>query len=139
MPKTPLPEALAEFLQQPNPAVIGTVDADGAPHTAATWYAWDDGRVLVNMAETRKRLEHLRNNPDVSLTVLAKDEWYRQVTLRGRVTEVADDDDLSGIDRLSTHYVGGAYSAREQKRVNAWIEVESWYGWHGGAPWAGEK
>ena len=139
MPKTALPEELVEFLSQPNPSVIGTTDTDGASHTAATWYAWDDGRVLVNMADTRKRLEHMRADPRVSLTVLGRNEWYRQVTLRGRVVEIADDDDLSGIDRLSTHYVGNAYSARDQKRVNAWIEVESWYGWHGGAPWAGEK
>ena len=43
--------------------------------------------------------------------------------------------DLAGIDRLCTHYMGGPYSARDQQRVNAWIEVESWYAWNGGAPW----
>jgi hypothetical protein len=31
--------------------------------------------------------------------------------------------------------MGQSYSARDQQRVNAWIEVESWYGWHGGRPW----
>jgi PPOX class probable F420-dependent enzyme len=139
MPKTPPPEALVEFLSQPNPSVIGTVDSDGAAHTAATWYLWDDGRVLVNMADTRKRLEHMRADPHVSLTVLDKDQWYNQATLRGRAVEIADDDDLSGIDRLSKHYTGEPYARREQKRVNAWIEIESWYGWSGGAPWAGEK
>ena len=38
MPKTPVPPELDEFLTQPNPSVIGTVAADGSPHTAATWY-----------------------------------------------------------------------------------------------------
>ena len=139
MPKAPLPEALVEFLSQPNPSVIGSLDPDGRPHTAATWYAWDDGRVLVNMADTRKRLDHMRRDPRVSLTVLDKDQWYNQVTLRGRVADIAEDSDMSGIDRLSRHYTGEAYARREQKRVNAWIEVDSWYGWSGGAPWAGEK
>jgi PPOX class probable F420-dependent enzyme len=139
MPKAPLPEGLVEFLQQPNPSVIGSLDPDGSPHTAATWYAWDDGRVLVNMADTRKRLEHMRNDPRVSLTVLAQGQWYNQVTLRGRVAEIADDDDMSGIDRLSTHYTGEPYARREQKRVNAWIEIDSWYGWSGGGPWTGDK
>src|SRR5215216_3310432 len=129
MPKTPVPQELDEFLAQPNPSVIGSVDPDGTPHTAATWYVWDDGRVLVNMADTRKRLEHMRRDPHVSLTVLGKDVWYNQVTLRGRVAEIADDDDLTGIDRLSKHYTGEPYARREQKRVNAWIEIESWYGW----------
>jgi len=139
MPKTPVPQELDEFLAQPNPSVIGSLDPDGSPHTAATWYVWDDGRVLVNMADTRKRLDHMRRDPRVSLTVLGKDVWYQQVTLRGRVVEIADDDDLVGIDRLSQHYTGEPYARREQKRVNAWIEVESWYGWSGGAPWAGEQ
>ena len=57
------------------------------------------------------------------------------MTLRGRVAEIADDPDLEGIDRLCTHYMGGPYSARDQQRVNAWIEVESWYSWNGGEPW----
>jgi PPOX class probable F420-dependent enzyme len=134
--KPPLPPHLDEFLRNANPSVIGTVDAEGEPHTAATWYLWEDGRVLVNMDATRKRLEHIRRDPHVSITVLGRgDDWYRQVTLRGRVAALEDDADLAGIDRLCTHYMGGPYSARDQQRVNAWIEVESWYSWAGGGPW----
>jgi PPOX class probable F420-dependent enzyme len=137
MPNTPVPPELDEFLAQPNPSVIGTIDPDGSPHTAATWYLWENGRVLVNMADTRKRLDHMRREPHVSLTVVGKDNFYNQVTLRGRAVEIADDD-MSGIDRLSTHYTGQPYARREQKRVNAWIEVEAWYGWSGGSYWAGD-
>ena len=135
MPKPPLPEHLDEFLKEPNPSVIGTTDPDGAPHTAATWYLWEDGRVLVNMDATRKRLEYLREDPRVTITVVGRENWYQQVTLRGRVAEIADDDRLEGIDRLSKLYTGNPYARRDQKRVNAWIEVESWYSWNGGAPW----
>jgi PPOX class probable F420-dependent enzyme len=137
MPTTPLPDELNPFLAQPNAAVIATVTAEGEPHSAATWYLWDDGRVLVNMAATRKRLEHMRRDPHVALTVLDKDQWYRQVTLRGRVTEIGDDEDFAGIDRLSRHYLGQPYGHRADPRVNAWIDVDSWYGWYGGAPWSG--
>ena len=45
---------------------------DGSPHTAATWYEWEDGRVLLNMARHRRRLEYMRIEPRaVSLTVLS--------------------------------------------------------------------
>jgi PPOX class probable F420-dependent enzyme len=137
MPRSSIPAELEAFLARPNPSVIATVDPNGAPHSAATWYLWDGGRVLVNMAATRKRLRHLRRDPNVSLTVLDKDEWYRQLTLRGRVTEIADDAALEGIDRLARHYTGGPYARRQDLRVNAWIDVDSWYGWYGGAPWTG--
>ncbi len=139
MPRSPLPDDLVEFLAQPNPSVIATVDPGGSPHTAATWYEReDDGRILVNMDRTRKRLDYLRADPRVSLTVIGQgDDWYHQVTLRGRAVEISDDPDLSGIDRLSTRYTGDPYARRDQQRVNAWIEVESWYGWATGRPWRG--
>ncbi len=137
MPTSPLPDELQAFLSEPNPAVIATVTPAGRPHSAATWYLWEDGRVLVNMAATRKRLEHMRDDPHVSLTVVGKDDWYHQVTLRGRVAVVAGDDGLAGIDRLARHYTGEAYARRADPRVNAWIEIDSWYGWSGGAYWNG--
>ena len=60
MPTGPLPDALRALLAKPNPAVIATVRPDGQPVSVATWYLLDGDRVLVNMDEGRKRLEHLR-------------------------------------------------------------------------------
>jgi PPOX class probable F420-dependent enzyme len=135
MPEPPVPHEIDAFLAQPNPAVIGIVRDDGRPFTVATWYLWEGGRVLVNMDEGRKRLEYLRRDPRVSLTVLGRDDWYHAVTLRGRMVTLEDDTDLSGIDRLSRHYLGDAYGQRDRGRVNGWIEVDSWHGWAGGHPW----
>ena len=129
MPKPPLPAELDEFLQRPNPAVIATVKPDGAPHTVATWYLWEDGRILVNMDEGRARLEYLRRDPRVSLTVIDGEDWYRHVSLRGRVVSLEDDRDLVEIDRLSRRYRGAPYRNRERGRVSAWIEVTSWHAW----------
>jgi PPOX class probable F420-dependent enzyme len=135
MPNPPVPAIVDEFLRLPNPAVIASVKPDGAPHTAATWYLWEDGRLLVNMADTRKRLDYLRENPRVSLTAISDDNWYRHLTLEGRVTTIEEDGDLSDIDRLSKHYTGNPYRARDQARWNAWIEIDHWHGWENGKPW----
>jgi len=137
MPKPPLPPQLDEFLKQPNPSVIASLRADGSPHTAPTWYLWEDGKVLVNMEDSRKRLEHLRRDPRVSITVLDKDLWYRHVTLSGRAT-LKDDPELEDIDRLCRHYMGDAYSNREDPRISAWIDVDSWHSWEYGKPWTGD-
>jgi len=91
----------------------------------------------VNMDESRKRLDYLRADPRVSLTVLGEDGWYRHVTLSGRVSSIEPDPELEGIDSLSRHYMGAPYSGRHQTRVDAWIEVESWHAWDGGKPWNG--
>ncbi|GHJ39393.1 PPOX class F420-dependent oxidoreductase [Streptomyces sp. TS71-3] len=125
----PLPEAQIAMLKKPNPAVIGTVRADGQPVSAATWYLWVDGRILVNMDEGRKRLVHMRNDPRVTLTVLNGQDWYSHVTIIGHVAEFLADSDLSDIDSLSTHYTGKQYPQRDRGRISAWIEVDRWSGW----------
>jgi PPOX class probable F420-dependent enzyme len=116
-----------EFLEEPNAAVIATVRSDGAPYTAATWYDWDEGRVLVNMDYERLRLSHMRRDPRVSITVLDIGDWYRAITVLGRVVEIRDDDGLRDIDRLSQRYRGEPYRNRERKRVTALIEPERWH------------
>ena len=133
MPKPPVPKSVAALLAKPNPSVITAVRQDGQPVSVATWYLWeDDGRVLVNMDEGRKRLDYLRADPRVTLTVLDDDNWYTHVSLQGRVVEWRDDDGLTDIDRLARHYIGKQYPNRERGRVSALIEVDRWHGW--GAP-----
>ncbi|MFP8963063.1 PPOX class F420-dependent oxidoreductase [Streptomyces nanhaiensis] len=129
MSKPPLPEAAVTMLEKANPAVITTLRPDGQPVSTATWYLWDDGRVLVNMDEARKRLQHVRNDPRVTLTVLDEGNWYTHVSLIGRVAEIRDDPELADIDRLARHYLGEPYPRRDRRRVSAWIEIDRWHGW----------
>lgn len=129
MATLPFPEQVDALVRRPNPAVITTLRPDGQPVSVATWYLLDGDRVLVNMDEGRKRLDYLRTDPRVSITVLADGDWYTHVSMQGRVAEMADDEGLADIDRLSTHYTGRRYPNRERPRVSAWIEIERWHGW----------
>lgn len=129
MPTSTVPDDVRQLLEAPNPAVITCVRADGQPVSVATWYLMEGDRVLVNMDEGRKRLDYLRADPRVSLTVLAEGDWYTHVSMQGRVVEMSADEGLAGIDRLSRHYRDKDYPNRERGRVNAWIEVDRWHGW----------
>jgi len=128
VPTSPLPDELRDLLAKPNPAVMASVRADGQPVSVATWYLLDGDRFLVNLDEGRKRLDHLRQDPRVSLTVLAED-WYTHVSVQGRVTELRDDVGLVDIDRIAQHYTGKPYRNRDRGRVSAYIEVDRWHGW----------
>ncbi|AYY15551.1 TIGR03618 family F420-dependent PPOX class oxidoreductase [Actinobacteria bacterium YIM 96077] len=129
MANPPIPEHLVEILKRPNPAVMGTVRPDGTPVTVATWYLWEEGRILLNLDAGRKRLEHIKANPRVSLTVLDGDSWYRHVSVQGTVT-LDDDPDLTDIDRLARHYIGKQYPERERPRVSAWLDIDSYHSWN---------
>ncbi|MGZ4354963.1 MAG: PPOX class F420-dependent oxidoreductase [Gaiellaceae bacterium] len=129
MPRVPVPPEVDAFLAKPNPAVVATVRPDGSPHSAATWYDWEDGRALLNMDESRVRLGHLRKNPRVALTVLAEGDWYRHVSLLGRVVSLEEDEGLRDIDRLAVRYTGKPYRNRTNRRFTAWMEPERWHAW----------
>jgi PPOX class probable F420-dependent enzyme len=130
VPTPPFPDRVRALLRQPNPAVVATLRSDGMPVTVATWYLLeDDDRILVNMDDTRVRLNHLRRDPRVSLTVLDEETWYTHVSVVGRVVEMRPDEGLHDIDRLSNLYAGRDYRNRHNPRTSAWIAVERWQGW----------
>jgi PPOX class probable F420-dependent enzyme len=122
----PLPLHVVELLLRPNPAVVATVRRDGAPVSAAVWYLWNDGEVLLSMGATSPRRRQLERDPRLTLTVLAADGWYRQVTLHGEAVEVADDRDRAVIDRLSRHYEGRPYPDAVHSHAFARVRVTDW-------------
>jgi PPOX class probable F420-dependent enzyme len=124
-----MPSEVVELLERPNPAVITALRPDGQPVSVATWYVMDGDRILVNMDESRKRLEYLRADPRVSITVLDENSWYTHVSIQGRAVQISADDGLAGIDRICRHYSGEPFSNRSRGRVNAWIEIDRWHGW----------
>jgi PPOX class probable F420-dependent enzyme len=128
VPRPPIPDDIVALLQRPNPAVMATVRPDGAPVSVATWYLWDAGRILLNLDARRKRLDHLRADPRVSLTVLDGDSWYRHVSLQGTV-KLEPDPDLAAIDRLAQHYLGRPYPDRGHPRVSAWLDIDAYHVW----------
>ena len=81
------------------------------------------------MDESRSRLQHMRRDPQVAITILAQDDWYSHVSIFGRVVEIRADDDLADIDRLSRRYRGEAYWNRDRKSVTALVEPDRWFTW----------
>jgi PPOX class probable F420-dependent enzyme len=129
MPAAPLPPELLAFLAAPREAVVGTVRADGTPVTSACWYGLEpDGRVLLTMDRDSHRLQHLRGNPRVALTVLG-DSWYDQLSLLGRAVEVREDTDLADIDGLSRRYLSEPYEPRDYNGISVLVEVDRYHTW----------
>ena len=129
MPRVPVPPEVEAVLAKPYLAVIATVRPDGSPHSAATWYDWDDGRVLLNMADTRRRLEHMRSEPRAALTVISDGDTYDHISLLGRIVSIEPDPELRDIDRLARRYTGEPFGNRNQPRFSAWLEPERWHAW----------
>ena len=127
-----LPEQVGSFLRRPNPAVMAVVRQDGRPLSVATWYLYVDGEILVNLQADRARARHLHPSAPVSLTVLADGDWYRHVSLWGRVREVVPDEGYADADRLSDYYAGVPHTPRGADRISVRIGIDGWHGWRVG-------
>ncbi|HEY5857661.1 MAG TPA: TIGR03618 family F420-dependent PPOX class oxidoreductase [Aldersonia sp.] len=129
MPKPPLSADAEKMFVRPNYATMSTLRPDGQPVSVATWYLYENRRVLVNMDARRKRVEHLGNDPRVSLTALDPDDWFTHLSIVGMVVQLVDDADLVDIDRIARHYTGDQYGVRGDPRISVWIEIDRWFGW----------
>ena len=121
-----MPPAVLDLLRRPNPAVVATVGSDGAPISAAVWYLWDEGSVLLTMGAASPRRRQLVREPRLTLTVLDGDDWYRQVTVHGTAEQVDDDRGLAVIDRISQHYEGAPFEDRVRDHAFARVRVMEW-------------
>ena len=129
MPRAPVSPKVDEFLREARPAVMATVRSDGRPVTAACWYDWRDGQVWLTIDAAAARLEHLRENPGVAITVLG-DSWYTHVSLVGHVAEIRADPELIDCDAISHRYQGRPYPRSEGRSlVTVLVDVERWHTW----------
>jgi PPOX class probable F420-dependent enzyme len=128
VPRAPLPPELDAFLAGPRAAVVATVRPDGSPASAATWYDWRDGRIVLCMDHDGPRARNLLRDPRFSLTVLG-DDWYVQLTVYGRMVELRDDPGLADLDAMSMRYRGEPYEAEGQASFTAIGVVDRWSGW----------
>jgi len=126
MPLSPVPAHLQLFLAAPRPAVVATLRDDGSPVSAASWYRFENGSLLLSVSATGQRLRHVRRDPRVALTVLGE-SWYTHLSLLGRVVEITEDSDFSAVDAFARHYTGEPYPDHDTPGFVLRAEVERWH------------
>jgi PPOX class probable F420-dependent enzyme len=92
--------------------VLGTIGASGRPQLSATWFLAEGDTVKISLNTARQKVKNLQANPKVSFLILAPDNPYKYVELRGDA-EVTADDDYSFADKLGAKY-GANLRERDQ-------------------------
>jgi PPOX class probable F420-dependent enzyme len=113
------------FLAEPNYGVVTTLREDGSPHSTVVWVdVDDDGSPSFNTARGRVKPSNLERDPRVSLLVVGAGDFYRWLSLDGRV-ELRAEGAREQIDRLSRRYDGKPWTYVEgQDRVTVRILPE---------------
>jgi PPOX class probable F420-dependent enzyme len=125
---TAIPENVRRFLEKPNFAVLATHAPGGRLQATPVWFLYVDSHILINTSKGRQKLRNLQANPEVALAILDREDPYRYVQIRGRVTNFDTQNGARDIDRLSHRYTGGPYpypgGDRPENRVSIHITPE---------------
>jgi PPOX class probable F420-dependent enzyme len=97
--------SVRELLEQPNHAVISTLNQDGSVHSTVVWISAEDGTVAVNSARGRKWPANLKRDPRVNVVVYEQDNPYNYVEIRG-IADATTEGANEHINALSKKYVG---------------------------------
>jgi PPOX class probable F420-dependent enzyme len=115
-----------ELLEQPNYAVIATLNANGSIHETIIWISAEGDAVAVNSAVGRLWPTNLERDPRVTVVVYEAGNPYNFVEIRGTAsgtTEGADEH----INALAKKYIGqDEYPFRQpgEQRIKFVIEPE---------------
>ena len=126
-------DAEREILVGGNLGHFTTLRKDGSPHATPVWVDLDDeGHVLINTAEGRAKLGHVRRDPRVAVSVASRESDFRTVWVTGHVVEVTTDGALDHIHAMAKRYLGQdryPFLQEGEERVLIHIEpdrVDSW-------------
>ncbi|SDQ54873.1 pyridoxamine 5'-phosphate oxidase family protein [Natronobacterium texcoconense] len=106
------PEAQRLLEGEPLMAHLATC-RDGRPHVAPVWYRYEAEDEVVELVTTGRKLENVRENPRVALSIQHDDggdpQWM--VTLLGTATVVDDDERTAAARRRINEKYGAAADA----------------------------
>jgi PPOX class probable F420-dependent enzyme len=100
-----LNQAVRKLLDEPNPAVLATINPDGGPQTSVVWVGRDGDELVISSAAGRRKDRNLRHDPRVSLTVYDQQDPEIYAEIRGRAT-VTEDAGRALAVRLAEEYEG---------------------------------
>lgn len=87
------------------PAILATINPDGAPQTSVVWVGRDGDDLLISTQRGRRKEMNLRREPRASLSVYDPADSDRYAEVRGTVT-ITDDVDRALAFALAERYEG---------------------------------
>lgn len=103
---------------------LSTLGPDGSPHGSVVWVDVDGDTVLINTAEGRSKVEHVRNDPRVSVSVADPDNPYDSVSVSGVVEEITHEGADAHIDAMAMKYLGQeTYPFRGPDEVRVLLKI----------------
>ena len=92
------------FTEGKNFGHLAALMPDGSPHVTPVWIDARDGLIWVNSAEGRRKVDLIRRDPRVAISVRDPDSPYAGVMVRGSAVEITNEGAAEHIDEMSWTY-----------------------------------
>ena len=119
-----IPEDLTDLLTTNVLGHVSAIRRDGTMAQYLMWVDYDGKHVLTSSMVGSRKAANWRRNPQVSLSVVDRDDDWRFLIVRGRVVDTRPDEGLAFIDKMSMRYTGQPYRFRERPREIFVIEPD---------------
>lgn len=120
----PLDDAVRELATGPNLAAFTTLFPDGQPQTQLMWVDADADHVLINTEVHRAKFRNVQRDPRVTVTIWPREDPYRYVEVRGRVTQIVRGPQArEHIDACAQRYFGRDYDPAQITSERAILRI----------------
>jgi len=120
-----IPDDVRELFAGRNYAHLATIGPKG-PTSVPIWIDVEGDRLVMFTQSGSRKATNMANDPRVALSIVDRDDPYRQADVRGRVVERLDGDAaMAAMDRLSQKYIGRPFPMRNPETVAFLIEVDA--------------
>ncbi|MGI9484662.1 MAG: pyridoxamine 5'-phosphate oxidase family protein [Geminicoccaceae bacterium] len=108
-----LDETYKQLMDKPIPVIIAVIGGDGRPNLTPMWFDYEGDKVLVNVAEHRKKTGWIRKTPKMTLLLINPENMYHWMSIKVTVErEISEDDPKDGqwvtdqLNRIWQKYIG---------------------------------
>lgn len=120
-----VPDSHADLLEAKGIAHLATLGPDGEPQSHPIWYDVREGQFWLSTTKERQKYRNVSRDPRVALSILAPDNPYRYLEVRGRVVAVDDDPEKRFIDELAQKYMDrDEYPDKQEGSERVIIRIE---------------
>ncbi|MGI9424790.1 MAG: pyridoxamine 5'-phosphate oxidase family protein [Hyphomicrobiaceae bacterium] len=133
-----LEETYKQLMDKPFACTMAVMGKAGRPNLTPMWFDYEGDKVLINVAEHRKKTQWIRDNPQVSMLIMNPENMYHWMSLKVTVErEISEDDPVEGqratahLNKIWKKYTGddGDYALRDpsfnERRVLFECRVDS--------------
>ncbi|MEM9615084.1 MAG: pyridoxamine 5'-phosphate oxidase family protein [Actinomycetota bacterium] len=102
-----------QLIDKPYACSMAVMGGDGRPNVTPMWFDYEGDKVLINVAEHRRKTGWIRSTPEVTIMIMNPENMYHWMSMKVTVErEISEDDPNEGervtaqLNRIWQKYIG---------------------------------